>query len=220
MAKNHHLVIEHLENIGAKVFEKFAPVITRFVDRRNGIYALYKGETLYYVGLASNLKGRLKEHLRDRHAQKWDRFSVYLTQSDRFLKDMESLILRISLPEGNRVKGKLPGSHDLKRSLQGEISTLQRMEMNGVLGKKAPTKSTRSTKLSGTRTIHLRREYKGRMYHAILRIDGTVSLRGKVYSSLSAAGVAVTKRGTNGRQFWRAKNSAGEWTLFYKLHEH
>lgn len=220
MASKNHLVLEHLENIGAEVFEKYASVITRFVDRRNGIYALYKDEALYYVGLASNLKGRVKQHLSDRHAGKWDRFSVYLTQGDRFLKDMESLILRVSLPEGNRVKGKLPGSNDLKRSLQGEIATIQRAERNGLLGKKVAHASLKTPRRDSARTIHLRREYKGRMYHAILRMDGTVSLRGKVYSSLSAAGVAVTKRGTNGRQFWRAKNAAGEWTLFYKLHEH
>jgi predicted GIY-YIG superfamily endonuclease len=27
-----------------------------------GIYALYKGERLYYVGLATNLMGRVKQH--------------------------------------------------------------------------------------------------------------------------------------------------------------
>lgn len=218
MAGKTHLVLEHLENISAAMFERYSGVITQYLDRRNGIYALYRGTELYYVGLARNLKGRLKEHLRDRHAGRWDHFSIYLTQSERFLKDMESLILRISLPEGNRVKGRLPGSTDLKRSLDGELIKLHRLERNGLLGKKTVARTTGLSKQDNARTVHLRREYKGRMYHAILRIDGTVSLRGKVYSSLSAAGVAVTKRGTNGRQFWRAKNEAGEWTLFYKLH--
>ena len=38
------------------------------IKRRAGVYALYrKQEKLYYVGLASNLMGRSKAHLRDRH---------------------------------------------------------------------------------------------------------------------------------------------------------
>jgi type I restriction-modification system DNA methylase subunit len=36
--------------------------------RRHGVYALYRGNRLYYVGLASNLRSRLNTHLRDRHA--------------------------------------------------------------------------------------------------------------------------------------------------------
>jgi hypothetical protein len=36
-----------------------------------GIYALYHGSKLYYVGLTKNLFGRIRWHLKDRHAQKW-----------------------------------------------------------------------------------------------------------------------------------------------------
>lgn len=218
MAHKHHLVIEHLENIGAEVFEKFAPVITRFVDRRNGIYALYKGEALYYVGLASNLKGRVKQHLSDRHAHKWDRFSVYLTQGDRFLKEMESLLLRITPTEGNRVKGKLSGSRDLKGELHKSIKELQRMELYGLLGnRKAATSQTSNARKKNAdvpiaeRLVFLKREYKGKLYIATWRRDGTVKLNGTVYDSLSAAGRAVTKRGTNGWTFWTARNAKKEW---------
>jgi predicted GIY-YIG superfamily endonuclease len=219
MAKNHHLVIEHLENIGAEVFEKYAPVITRFVDRRNGIYALYRGTDLYYVGLARNLKGRLKDHLRDRHAGAWDRFSVYLTQGDRFLKEMESLLLRISLPEGNRVKGKLRGSRDLKRELQQAAKAQMHEELSGLIGR-APVKENKAKKSAAvrdTRTIHLRRDYKGKVYRATWRPDGTVKMNGRIYTSVSAAGRAVTKRGTNGRLFWWARNEHKEWVSLHTL---
>lgn len=226
MPSKDHLVIEHLENIGAEVFEKYAAVITRFVDRRNGIYALYKGEALYYVGLASNLKGRVKQHLSDRHARKWDRFSVYLTQGDRFLKEMESLLLRITPTEGNRVKGKLSGSRDLKRDLHKNIKESQRMELYGLLGnKKAGEKPTRKAKTQSSplslaeRLVFLKREYKGTVYRATWRRDGTVLVKGKVYESLSAAGRAVTKRGTNGWTFWMARDADKEWVRLDRLKE-
>lgn len=93
------LVCQHLENISRDALENYQAVIKEFVKGRHGIYALYKKDKLYYVGLASNLRNRLKHHLRDRHAHTWDRFSVYLTIKDEHLKELESLILRIaSLP--------------------------------------------------------------------------------------------------------------------------
>jgi hypothetical protein len=221
MAIKHHLVVEHLENVGAEMFEKYSSVITRYVDKRNGLYALYRGTDLYYVGLARNLKGRLKDHLRDRHAGAWDRFSAYLTQGDRFLKEMESLLLRISLPEGNRVKGKLRGSRDLKRELQQEIMEIQRFELSGLLGRKAVTLKKKRQKqnsvLDAERAIHLRREYKAKTYRATWRRNGTVNYNGKIYSSVSAAGRAVTKRGTNGWSFWMARNEEGEWVKLNAL---
>lgn len=224
MAGKNHLVIEHLENIGAEMFERYSTVITRFVDKRNGLYALYRGTDLYYVGLARNLKGRLKEHLRDRHAGAWDRFSAYLTQGDRFLKEMESLILRISLPEGNRVKGKLSGSRDLKRELENNIKELQRMELLGLLGNKAAggrrknkAKRTDEALPLSERLVFLKREFKGKLYRATWRRDGTVKLNGTIYDSLSAAGRAVTKRGTNGWTFWLARNADKEWVALQRL---
>lgn len=224
MAGKNHLVVEHLENIGAEMFERYSTVITRFVDKRNGLYALYRGTDLYYVGLARNLKGRLKDHLRDRHAGAWDRFSAYLTQGDRFLKEMESLILRISLPEGNRVKGKLSGSRDLKRELENNIKELQRMELLGLLGNKAAggrrknkAKRTDEDLPLSERLVFLKREFKGKLYRATWRRDGTVKLNGTIYDSLSAAGRAVTKRGTNGWTFWLARNADKEWVALQRL---
>jgi hypothetical protein len=69
-------------------------------------YALYKGERLYYVGLASDLRWRLHQHLNDHHGQSWDRFSVYFTIGEKHLKELETLILHITgKSPGNKVKG-------------------------------------------------------------------------------------------------------------------
>lgn len=92
------LVCQHLENIGRDALEKYSDVIRLYVRNRQGVYALYRRNKLYYVGLASNLRSRLNTHLKDRHGRSWDRFSVYLTIGDRHLKELESLIPRMVKP--------------------------------------------------------------------------------------------------------------------------
>jgi hypothetical protein len=83
MANRSSLVCQHLENISRDALEKYQDVIRGYVRGRQGVYALYRRDKLYYVGLASNLRMRLSHHLRNRHGDSWDRFSVYLTIGDR-----------------------------------------------------------------------------------------------------------------------------------------
>jgi hypothetical protein len=87
-----------------------------------GVYALYRGKTLYYVGLTTNLLGRIRWHLRDRHAGKWDHFIIFRIQKVRYLKDIETLIHNLIDTRGNRVKGKLPRDADINRVLREVLS--------------------------------------------------------------------------------------------------
>lgn len=222
-----HLVQEHMELIGGEVFEKFGAVITGLVGGRNGIYALYAGDRLYYVGLAKDLKTRLKAHLNDRHKDLWDRFSVYVTNGDAHMKELESLLLRIIKPQGNRVKGRLHGSQDQQRALKRRITQAQQQLLLGIIGKaaapatkraaRAPKAADRSGRADGLRghgatgVVFLRAEHKGRTYKATLQKDGRVKLGGTLHAFLSAAGKAVTQRSTNGRAFWRVRNAEGTW---------
>jgi hypothetical protein len=64
------------------------------------------------------LRWRLNQHLKDHHGQSWDRFSVYLTIGDRHLKELESLILRVVKPSGNKVIGHFPKSENLRPQLK------------------------------------------------------------------------------------------------------
>lgn len=136
------LVIEHLEGISRAAIKRYPDIITEFVQRKNGVYALYKGETLYYVGLAKNLRSRLRGHLRDRHADAWDRFNVYLTQGDEHLKELESLVLRIASPMGNRVTGKFMASKDLLRVFRQRIVESQKRELADITQSEVPRVST------------------------------------------------------------------------------
>lgn len=84
----------------------------------SGIYALYRKNRLYYVGLTTNLFGRINWHLRDRHAGKWDDFVIFRIKRVDYLKDIETLITHLIDLPGNRIKGKVPRDADISRILR------------------------------------------------------------------------------------------------------
>jgi hypothetical protein len=82
-----------------------------------GIYVLYQKGTVYYVGLSlTSLRGRLRAHAtKDRHKGLWDSYSFYQIGRTRFIKDVESLLLKIVQPPGNRVRGRFRSRHNLSK---------------------------------------------------------------------------------------------------------
>jgi hypothetical protein len=140
------LVVEHLEGISRTAIKRYPEFITEFARGKSGVYALYKGKDLYYVGLAKNLRSRLHGHVHDRHADAWDHFSIYLTQGDEHLKELESLVLRIASPKGNRLAGKFMSSRDLLHVFRQRISGAQRRELADItLGGEPPRVSKSPT---------------------------------------------------------------------------
>jgi hypothetical protein len=86
-------------------------------QRGRGIYVLYKKGEIYYIGLSKrSLRGRLKGHaIRDRHKGKWDNFSFYQIGRKKYIKDIESLLLRIYMPKGNKCSGRFRSKYNLSR---------------------------------------------------------------------------------------------------------
>jgi hypothetical protein len=84
----------------------------------SGIYFLYRHKRLYYIGLARNLYWRLVGHTRDRHKGKWDSFAIFRVGRVRYLKDIESLLLRAATPPGNSVQGHFHRDADLTKVLK------------------------------------------------------------------------------------------------------
>jgi hypothetical protein len=84
------LVYAHLENVSRGLLEQHPDVVRDFIGRNPGVYALYRRNTLYYVGLATALRHRLKAHIKNRHGNSWDSFSVYLTIKDQHLREIEA----------------------------------------------------------------------------------------------------------------------------------
>ena len=144
MAKPTQLVCQHLENISRDALEKYQKMIRRYVVRRQGVYALYRRGRLYYVGLASDLRWRLNQHLKDRHGLSWDRFSIYLTIGESHLRELESLLLRVikPKPKGNKKTGRFVESENLLRRFTKEIRALQRDELYSMVGRQAAEETT------------------------------------------------------------------------------
>lgn len=235
-----HLVRGHLERISSRAFDAYREVIPKFIGRSHGVYALYKDDRLYYVGLASNLRGRIKGHLKDRHAERWNRFSLYLVGKSDHLKELESLVLHIASPRGNIQAGKLPGSRNMVRELKRLVKEHEQRQLDTLLGKQTIRGTgKRSRKVRGLRkrkpgtedssnhiplkgrfrrNERLRAVYKGRIYSARVRSSGKIYIKGKgLYNSPSGAARSIAKRRVSGWGFWRFRNKKGEWARLKSL---
>jgi len=224
--KNRSLLVQHLEDISWKVMEEYPQVVRGMIRKRFGVYALYRKGRLHYVGLANNLIGRLKTHLRDRHGGSWDRFSVYLTSDAEHMRELESLLIRIAKPTGNRVIGGFARSKSLFGQLNEEIKEIDADRRAVILGgavarRRRRTKVSRKSELplAGFAERHspLRARYKGQTIRASLRTDGTIYFQNKVYRSPSSAGRAVLGRACDGWAFWKYKNEKGKWVSLRSL---
>ena len=81
------MVFQYLEHAASSLLAEHGDAIRAHVGGSHGVYALYKRQRLYYVGLATDLRVRLKQHLKDRHEGRWDNFSIYLTLDSAFMKE-------------------------------------------------------------------------------------------------------------------------------------
>lgn len=230
--KTRAIIAGHLEKIGSRVFDDFSSVITDLIKGNQGIYALFKKDRLYYVGLASNLKGRIKAHIRDRHHHKWTHFSLYIIRKEDHIREIESLVLRVAYPKGNKVRGKLKQSKDLRPLLKRMLKEEWIKQLGGIIGsrikpisriekvKMIPENNGRPLKglLRNDQRIYC--SYKGKNHKARVMPSGLIKVypSGKLFSSPSLAGMAVTKKQTmNGWKFWKYKDGNGELAYIDQL---
>lgn len=217
------LVSQHLENISRTALEKYQHILKEYVKGRHGVYALYSKGHLYYVGLASNLRNRLKTHLTDRHAQTWDSFSVYLTINDSHLHELETLILKIASPKGNKVSGNFTKAADLKPVFKKAITDAQQKELVGLgLKKTKELSKPKMTVQKGRKPVlapyvknrfEIRFRYKGKLNKATVRKDGSIFFKGANYNSPSTTAQAITNRAMNGWTTWSYERAPGDWVV-------
>ncbi len=236
------LVLGYLERIASSAFSEFPKQITDLVHGRHGVYALYKGDRLYYVGLATNLRNRIKQHLRDKHAGKWNRFSLYLVRKVEHIKELESMILRIADPKGNATRGGLPGADNLWSNLHSAIRKEQEIQIEKLFGykklrrkrktsphleKQKATKANDKVKkrendfaalakangITRLQGVHRKITHKARVLQ-----DGKIRYKRKTYNSPSIAGRdAVGRRTCNGWMFWKYEKTPGNWVKINTL---
>jgi hypothetical protein len=239
IAKRGSLVSQHLELVSGALFESHHAILRRFAKGQPGVYALYKAREgkeprLYYVGLASDLTGRLKQHLKDRHRKRWNRFSLYLVRATHHIKELEALLLRIAYPIGNTQRGRFVQCEDLRRPLARAIKREHYERQCELLGvdqvRRGRTRRTdavrkRATKKQGAlvpylslfRRRRLRATYKGRTYKARILRDGRISVGGRRSWSPSDAGGQIVNRACNGWHFWHYERGPDNWVRLQEI---
>jgi hypothetical protein len=229
MPKKQPAILEaFLEDIAGDVLQTYPGFIEASIKGRSGLYVLRKGTSLYYVGLASNLKARLTQHLKDRHERRWDRFSVYLTaRSDAaHIRELEALLLRIVRPKGNRVTGRLRAASNLWKALAEHMKAEDEHRRAVILGGVAQRRLRRKTTSNGkgakalqrivTRSTLLKAVHLGVEYRATLRPDGHLWIGNELFGSPTAAARACAGRTINGWVFWKVRDR-GTWVSLGKL---
>ncbi len=230
--KTRAIVAGYVEKVSAQIFDRYQKEITDMIRGYQGLYALYRKDKLYYVGLAGNLKSRIKHHLSNRHKGKWTHFSLYIIRKAGHIKELESLLLRIAYPAGNTIKGKLKNSKNLLPILRKRVANKSREEIEtifeGTSSFEKKSKKKEKTKRKGERPLkgllrgyqRIYCSYKGKNYKAKVLPSGVIKMvpSGQLFDSPSMAGISVTKKKTmNGWRFWKYKDKDGELVYIDQL---
>ena len=249
--KNHKkrtpLLVEKLEDIGKEIFEKsYRKILKKHIGKQPGVYALYKGEKLYYVGQAQELVSRIKTHLDNKHAKCWDRFSIYIAKNKKYVPDLEAVVIAVADPKGNKnrpqLAKKIRKAIKLEQRIKKDLDE-QTQKMMGPTKRSKQAQSKRKSKAKITKASKsqslksqnrksslilvnlfetdkpLKANYKGQEYRAMLLTSGKVLYNGKEYDSLSKAGKVVTGLNTNGWTFWEIQDHKDNWITLRALRE-
>jgi hypothetical protein len=197
------LVCQYLESISREALGRYQDIVREYTRERQGVYALYRRGKLYYVGLASDLRLRLTQHLKDHHQGSWDRFSVYLTVGNSHLRELESLLLRIVRPSGNKQIGKFSRRcQNLRQRFSHDIRAYQRLELDTLLGRIRGNAPKDSRHTQGRRPV-LARYIKGPMALQ-------ASFKGRTIAPVSArTGASGLTGGSSPRPRWQGPPRAG-----------
>lgn len=213
------LVVNRLENVSKEAFRKYYGLITELVGNSPGVYALYDGSELYYVGKSTDLKKRVKHHLRDKHFASWTHFSLFLVRNVQHIHEIESLLVRIANPKGNKIVPKGKMKSEMLKKLKAMIIQKQKEELLKMFGETPGSKTRKKIRLTHPKTLEglvdkitsLHKEYKGRKYKAKLTPKGQIKIGNKTYNTPTAAAKSIVKHGVNGWKFWYIEDLNGEW---------
>jgi hypothetical protein len=71
---------------------------------------------LYYAGKATDLRRRLDQHLKDKHADSWDTMTLFFLVDTANVNELEGLLIATSKPPGNTQKPKI--GKDMRKQLK------------------------------------------------------------------------------------------------------
>jgi hypothetical protein len=156
------------------------------------------------------------------------------------MKDLESLVLRIASPKGNKQGGNFVKAQDLRKMFDQLIDdkarndreagyTLHHPKPRKVAVQKSKRKGKGVKKSSSVvvlakypgRPKSMHKVFKGKKYTAQVRSDGTIKVLGigGPFNSPSGAAKAIAKRSMNGWSFWTYQQAPGKWSSLNALRE-
>ncbi|MDR0953632.1 MAG: DUF2924 domain-containing protein [Elusimicrobiota bacterium] len=190
------MIVYQLHRASIDVLLEYEKALLEKIGDNGGIYVLYKGDRIYYVGKATTLKQRIKQHFNDKHKNKWDAFSLYVVSNPKFIPELERILIALIKPAGNS----LTYQREIKRS-ESELKNAIRSLQNEYLDKLFPS-GEKAIKSTSQKSKLLTKTFKGKKYTALLQKDGTVIYNNKKYTSLTAVAKLITKYNVNGPFFW------------------
>jgi hypothetical protein len=131
VSKSHNIVhrikrgslIEHsLDGIKRESFEVIKRELRNVLEGKMGIYALYKKDKLVRVGLGTKIYFRVKGHSENKKLH-WDTVSLFLIKKEmlKYLRDLETAVVRIAKPKYNQQKGRTGDDHYLGKVLKTAV---------------------------------------------------------------------------------------------------
>ena len=125
------VVLAHINGAKVAVIEQHLKCFREFIGRQSrGIYVLRNDGDIYYVGLASSLRSRLADHIKDHHRGEWTEFDLYMIRKSKakYLRELEALLIRVAKPRGNRTEPKFLKHNNktkqFEQALHKEVSAL------------------------------------------------------------------------------------------------
>ena len=191
------MIVYQLHRASIDILLEYEKVLINKIGDKGGIYVLYKGKNIYYIGKATKLKQRIKQHFNDKHKDQWDAFSLYVVSDNKFIPELERILIALIKPSGNS----LFYQREIKRS-ENELKEAIRSIRDEYLDKLFPS-GKEVNKSTPFKSKLLKRTFKGKKYTALLQKDGTVIYNNKKYPSLTAVAKQITKYDrVSGPLFW------------------
>ena len=116
-----------LSGIKRTSFDVIKRELHSILKKKKGIYALYDGDKLVRVGLATNIYWRVKGHSKNEKI-KWDTATLFIIKNEMlsYLRDLETAIVRIAKPKYNQQKGRIGDDYYLERILKKAVKEKSR----------------------------------------------------------------------------------------------
>ena len=111
-----------LDGIRRESFEVIRKELADLLKHRAGVYALYHKDKLVRVGLGTTIYWRLKGHAKSKKLV-WNTASLFIigAKNLKYLRDLETAIVRIAKPKYNKVRGRVRDERFLERLLRKSV---------------------------------------------------------------------------------------------------